>query len=101
MLQLLGWLIYHIRGLGAWGFCNAKGFFGMAFPLFAGQMYRNIGIHWATTIPAFLTLACLPFPFVMLKFGERLRSKCKYAQEAADLTAWMQLQATAETSGSE
>lgn len=78
-----------------------RAFFGMAFPLFTDQMYENIGIHWASTIPGFLTLVCLPFPFVMLKFGETLRLKCKYAQEAANIMASMQAAAAIDSSGSE
>ncbi|KAL6811994.1 MFS general substrate transporter [Trichoderma sp. SZMC 28015] len=91
--------IYAASVLGASAMLRA--FFGMAFPLFTDQMYDNLGIHWASTIPAFLTLACLPFPFVMLKFGQTLRLKCKYAQEAASLGARMQAKANPETSGSE
>lgn len=46
-------------------------------------MYRNLGIHWASTIPAFLSLACVPFPFLFWKYGAGIRMKCKYAAEAA------------------
>ncbi|ROV99971.1 hypothetical protein VMCG_06274 [Cytospora schulzeri] len=56
---------------------------GMAFPLFTVQMYHNLGIHWAASIPAFLTLACVPFPYVMCRYGVQIRMKCKYAQESA------------------
>ena len=48
---------------------------GAAFPLFTNQMYDNLGIHWASSIPAFLTLACLPFPIIMYRYGETLRMK--------------------------
>ncbi|KAK3938462.1 major facilitator superfamily domain-containing protein [Diplogelasinospora grovesii] len=64
-----------------------RALFGMAFPLFTIYMYHNLGIHWATSVPAFLTLACLPFPFVMYKYGAKIRMKCKYAHEAAILMA--------------
>ncbi|OJD38763.1 mfs multidrug transporter [Diplodia corticola] len=56
--------------------------FGAAFPLFTKQMYANLGIHWASTVPAFLALACLPFPFLFYKYGGSIRMKCKYAAEA-------------------
>lgn len=46
-------------------------------------MYDNLGIHWASSIPAFLALACVPFPFLFYKYGESIRLKCKYASEAA------------------
>ncbi|KAF4625817.1 hypothetical protein G7Y89_g12347 [Cudoniella acicularis] len=70
-----------------------RSFFGAAFPLFTTQMYANLGIHWASSIPAFLTVACLPFPFVMYKYGAELRMKCKYAQEAAVMMAHLQTEA--------
>jgi MFS family permease len=70
-----------------------RAFLGAAFPLFTDQMFANLGIHWASSIPAFLTVACLPFPFVIYKYGAALRMKCKYAQEAALLMAQMQMEA--------
>ncbi|KAE8440761.1 hypothetical protein EG329_006596 [Mollisiaceae sp. DMI_Dod_QoI] len=63
---------------------------GAVFPLFTTQMYNKLGIHWATSIPAFLTLACMPFPFVMYRYGAELRLKCKYAFEAAEMMRRMQ-----------
>ena len=53
-------------------------------------MYENLGIHWASSIPAFLTVACLPFPFVMYRYGAGIRMKCRYAKEAAMLMARLQ-----------
>lgn len=91
--------IYAASVLGASAMLRA--FFGTAFPLFTDQMYDGIGIHWASTIPAFLTLLCLPFPFVMLKYGETIRLKCKYAQEAAALMAQMLAEASARSSDGE
>lgn len=55
---------------------------GAIFPLFAVKMYRNLGINWASSIPAFLTLICTPFPFLLMKFGPAIRAKCVYATEA-------------------
>ena len=60
-----------------------RSLFGAAFPLFTTYMYNDLGIHWASSIPAFLALACVPFPFVFWKYGHVVRMKCKYASEAA------------------
>lgn len=60
-----------------------RSLFGAAFPLFTTYMYRNLGIHWASSIPAFLALMCVPFPFLFYKYGESIRLKCKFAAEAA------------------
>ncbi|KAM0334438.1 hypothetical protein ACHAQA_001465 [Verticillium albo-atrum] len=60
-----------------------RSLFGAAFPLFTTQMYDNLGIHWASSIPAFLALACVPFPYLFWRYGKTIRLKCKYAAEAA------------------
>jgi len=60
-----------------------RSLFGAAFPLFCPYMYKNLGIHWASSIPAFLALACVPFPFLFYKYGGAIRERCKFAAEAA------------------
>lgn len=56
--------------------------FGAVFPLFTPAQYHNLGIHWAATIPAFLALACVPFPWLFFRYGKAIRLKCKYSAEA-------------------
>ncbi|KAF7554306.1 hypothetical protein G7Z17_g3010 [Cylindrodendrum hubeiense] len=60
-----------------------RSLFGAAFPLFTSQMYDSLGIHWASTVPAFLALACVPFPFLFYKYGPAIRAKCKFAAQSA------------------
>ncbi|TWU76708.1 hypothetical protein ED733_002532 [Metarhizium rileyi] len=60
-----------------------RSLFGAVFPLFTRNMYENLGVHWASSIPAFLALACMPFPFLFHRYGEKLRLKCKYSAEAS------------------
>jgi hypothetical protein len=74
---------------------------GAVFPLFTTQMYHNLGIHWASSIPAFLTLLCIPFPLIMYRYGEAVRMKCKYSFEAAEMMRKMQLQQTAPATTTE
>jgi hypothetical protein len=66
-----------------------RSLFGAGFPLFTTYIYKNLGIHWASSIPAFLALACVPFPFLFYKYGEPIRMKCKYAAQAAKALAEM------------
>lgn len=61
--------------------------FGAIFPLFTTYMYRGLGIHWASSIPAFLTVLCMPFPFLFYKYGKDIRKRCKFAAQSA---AYMQ-----------
>uniref|UniRef100_A0A8H7NH13 Major facilitator superfamily (MFS) profile domain-containing protein n=1 Tax=Bionectria ochroleuca TaxID=29856 RepID=A0A8H7NH13_BIOOC len=60
-----------------------RSLFGAAFPLFTRQMYNELGNQWASSIPAFLALACVPCPFLFYRYGDRIRMKCEYASEAA------------------
>jgi multidrug resistance protein len=60
-----------------------RSLFGAAFPLFTRQMFDRLGIHWASTIPAFLAVVCIPFPFLIYKYGPVIRRRCRYAAEAA------------------
>ena len=72
-----------------------RSLFGAAFPLFTTQMYHNLGIHWASTIPAFLALICVPMPFLFYKFGPQIREKCKFAAQSAAFMMNLQKQADA------
>ena len=81
--QLDSYVIYAASVLAAGAILRALA--GGAFPLFTTQLYNGAGIHWASALPGFLTAACLPFPFVIYKYGEASRRKCKMAAEAAEL----------------
>ncbi|KAH8727552.1 major facilitator superfamily domain-containing protein [Phaeosphaeriaceae sp. PMI808] len=59
-----------------------RSIFGAAFPLFTKQMYAGLGVHWASSIPGFLALACIPLPFLFYKYGASIRKKCKYAAQS-------------------
>jgi len=61
-----------------------RSLFGAIFPLFTSQMYARLGIHWASSVPAFLALACVPFPFLFYRYGASIRVKCKFARVAQE-----------------
>jgi hypothetical protein len=50
---------------------------GAAFPLFTVQMYERLGTTWATSLLGFITIALIPIPLVLLKFGHAIR-RSKY-----------------------
>ena len=54
--------------------------FGAGFPLFATAMFHNLGVNWAGSTLAFLTLAFIPFPFILYKKGKAIRMRSKYAR---------------------
>jgi hypothetical protein len=53
-------------------------------------MYKNLGTQWASSIPAFLSLAFAPLPFIFLKYGATLRAHSKFANEAKAQLAKLQ-----------
>ena len=53
-----------------------------SFPLFALQMYRKLGVGWATSLLAFCTVAMAPIPFLFWRAGPILRAKTKYETSA-------------------
>ncbi|KAE8383216.1 major facilitator superfamily domain-containing protein [Aspergillus bertholletiae] len=59
-----------------------RSIFGAVFPLFTSYMYHDLGVHWASSIPAFLALACVPFPFLFYKYGPVIRTRCKYSAQS-------------------
>ncbi|KAE8368035.1 major facilitator superfamily domain-containing protein [Aspergillus caelatus] len=59
-----------------------RSLFGGIFPLFTTYMYDGLGIHWASSIPAFLTVACMPFPFIFYRYGEAIRKRCPYSAQS-------------------
>ena len=52
--------------------------FGAGFPLFASAMFHNLGVPWATSTLAFISVAAVPVPILFYKFGAKIRSFSKY-----------------------
>ena len=61
-----------------------RSLFGAIFPTFTTYMYDGLGIHWASSVPAFLALACVPFPYLFYRYGASIRARCKFAAESAE-----------------
>ncbi|KAK5207540.1 GTPase-activating protein [Exophiala xenobiotica] len=55
--------------------------FGAGFPLFATAMYENLGVDWASSTLGFISIAFIPIPFLLFKYGEQLRRRSKFAQK--------------------
>ncbi|KAJ4353373.1 GTPase-activating protein [Didymosphaeria variabile] len=55
--------------------------FGAGFPLFASAMYTRLGVNWASSLLAFLGVAFIPIPFILYRYGERLRQRSKHAKK--------------------
>lgn len=42
-------------------------------------MYDRLGYQWATSLLAFIALACCAIPFIFYYWGARIRQRSKYA----------------------
>ncbi|EEH36826.1 polyamine transporter 2 [Paracoccidioides lutzii Pb01] len=56
-----------------------RSMWGASVVLFTRQMYNRLGYQWASTLIAFLALACCAIPFAFFYFGEAIRKHSKYA----------------------
>lgn len=56
-----------------------------AFPLFARQMYTNLGTNYATTtLAAIATVTCVS-PLILIRYGQRIRQASKFAHYSLTL----------------
>ncbi|KAH7120595.1 major facilitator superfamily domain-containing protein [Dactylonectria macrodidyma] len=58
----------------------------VCLPLAAAPMYGNLGIQWACSLLAFLTLIMALIPFVFIKFGPSIRQRSPFCQQVLQLT---------------
>ncbi|KAI9845556.1 MAG: hypothetical protein M1837_004653 [Sclerophora amabilis] len=58
-----------------------RSIFGAVFPLFAAAMYHRLGVPWATSLLAFLTVLLLPGPILFWIYGEKIRRWSKFVPE--------------------
>jgi MFS family permease len=78
-----------------------RSFWGAAVVLFTEQMYERLGDQWASSLLAFLSLACCAIPFLFWKYGARIRSRSKYAYAGEDEESSSTDVETGNTSASE
>ncbi|EFE29938.1 MFS multidrug transporter, putative [Trichophyton benhamiae CBS 112371] len=70
------YLIYANSALAANTFIRSL--LGAAFPMFASQMYHNLGVAWASSVLAFITLAMIPVPILFYVYGARIRAMSRF-----------------------
>lgn len=61
-----------------------RSFWGAGVVLFTRQMYDRLNYQWASSLIAFLALACCAIPFLFWTYGARIRAKSKYAYSGDD-----------------
>lgn len=65
--------VYASSALATKVFLRSAG--GAAFPLFTPQMYRKLGLQWASWLLAFIATAMVAIPFAFYFYGKNLRAK--------------------------
>jgi hypothetical protein len=65
--------------------CRSLG--GALLPLGSKSMFDALGIHWACSLLAFLSLGMAIIPFAFIKYGDRIRANSKFCQELKALKA--------------
>ena len=49
-----------------------RSLFASACPLFARQMFTSMHINWAASLLGFVSLALVPVPLILLKYGYKM-----------------------------
>lgn len=58
-----------------------RSIFGAAIPLAAKPMFNRLGVNWACSLVAFVSLGVSIIPFAFIRYGDRIRSNSKFCQE--------------------
>ncbi|PQE28671.1 major facilitator superfamily transporter protein [Rutstroemia sp. NJR-2017a WRK4] len=61
-----------------------RSFWGAAVVLFTEQMYARCGYQWASSILAFIALACCAIPFAFWTWGAQIRKRSRFAYSGDD-----------------
>lgn len=56
-----------------------RAIFASFLPHVSVYMYNRLGNQWASTLVAFLSLICVPIPFLLLRYGPAIRERSKFA----------------------
>ena len=51
---------------------------GAFIPLAGGSLYARLGLGWGNSLLAFIALAFSPLPFLLIRYGERLRTHPRF-----------------------
>lgn len=72
---------------------------GGAFPLFTVQMFSYLGIGWASSLLGFVSVALVPVPWVLYKYGKRIRAHSRYITIAEPASGDSSVEVTTEGVG--
>ena len=58
----------------------ARAGMGAGFPVFAGAMFSNLGLDWGCSLLGFLSIAFIPIPIAIYKYGRRIRMSLPFPE---------------------
>lgn len=58
-----------------------RSIFGAVLPLAAKPMFNRLGVAWACSLIAFISLGVSVIPFAFIRYGDRIRANSKFCQE--------------------
>ncbi|KAK6086256.1 Polyamine transporter 3 [Seiridium cupressi] len=61
-----------------------RSIFGAVLPLATTSMYDTLGVGWASTLLAFVSLAMSAIPFIFIYYGDDIRSRSAFCQMLKD-----------------
>lgn len=76
------YMVYSASALAGIGL--ARNVVGAIFPMVGNIMFEELGTNWAGTIIAGLALLLAPIPFVLGRYGPKLRARSPFACEHAE-----------------
>ncbi|KAI1798076.1 MFS general substrate transporter [Ganoderma leucocontextum] len=51
------------------------------FPIVSEEMFRVLGLHWASTLSGCVTIATIPIPILLMRYGSAMRARSRYARQ--------------------
>lgn len=79
---------YEIFAASAQGIASmCRSVFGVVLPLASHRMFSSLGIAWACSVLAFLSLGMAVIPFAFIWYGDQIRANSKFCQHLKQMKA--------------
>lgn len=66
---------------------TCRSLLGALLPLATRKMYSKLGVPWACSLLAFLSMGMAIIPFAFIKWGDTIRAKSRFCQELKAIKA--------------
>jgi hypothetical protein len=63
---------------------TTRSIFGDVLPFAAAPLYTQLGVHWATSLLGFISLATSLTPFAFIRYGQKIRANSKMSKDLAE-----------------